>query len=139
MKSVGGRTGWATIAVALLFPALAFALHVTGGAFTSTQADIHVAKGGGKIVNAQINCKLQGGQTLVQIQFQKSIKVKASGSFAYHGQAFYITFGNHRSKMVTASISGKFVTSKQVKGNVNGGPGACHSVRFAAAYNPSAH
>lgn len=139
MKRVAGRAGGAAVAVALVFPALAFGLHVTGGAFTSTQADVHVAKGGGKIVNAQINCKLRGGLTLQEIEFQQPIKIKRSGSYSYHGQAFYATFGNHRSKMVTASISGRFVTSKQVKGQVTGGPGACRSVRFAAIYNPTAH
>ena len=139
MKPVVGRSGWAVLAVALVCPAAAFGLRATGGAFTSTQADIHVANGGAKIVNAQVNCKLQGGQTLVGIEFQQPIKIKPSGLFAYSGQAFYANFGNHRSKMVTASISGKFVSSRQVNGKVKGGPGACRSVRFAAAYNPSAH
>ena len=139
MRRVVGSAGWAAIAVSLLFPAVALGLHVTGGVFTSTQADVHVAKGGGKIVNAQVNCKLQGGQTLVQIEFQRPIKIDLSGSFGYRGQAFYITFANHRSKMVTASMSGKFVNSKRVQGQVAGGPGSCRSVRFAATYNPSAH
>lgn len=139
MKLVVGRAGCVATAVVLVFPAIAFGLRPTAGAFTSTQADIHVAKGGGKIVNAQVNCKLQGGQTLVGIEFQRPIAIKPSGSFGYHGQAFYTTFGNHRSKMVTASMSGRFVTSKQVKGQVKGGPGACRSVHFAATYNPKAH
>ena len=140
MKWMGTRVGGAAIAAALVFPALAFGMHVRAGVFTSTKADMTVAKGGGKITVAQINCKQVGnGQTLQEIQFSaQPIKINRSGHYAYHGQAFYDSFGQHKPKTVTASITGRFVTSKQVTGLVKGGPGACRSVRFSATYNPSA-
>lgn len=140
MRWVAGRVGGAAIAAGLVFPALAFGMHVTSGVFTSWKADISVAKGGSRITVAQINCKQVGhGQTLQEIQFSaQPIKITRSGSYAYRGQAFYDTFGHHTAKVVTASISGRFVTSKRVTGKVTGGPGACRSVRFFASYNPRA-
>ena len=137
-RTIGGTVG-ATAATALAFPTVALALSPVGGTFTSTQADIHVAKGSARVVNAQINCKLRRGVTIEEIEFQQPIKVQRSGSFAFRGTAFYISAANHRSKMTTASISGRFTTSKSVQGSVKGGPGACRSVRFAATYNPQAH
>lgn len=139
MGSVGVRAGWATIAVALAAPALALAAHPVGGTFTSTQADVHVAKGGGRIANAIINCELRGGVTIESIQFQQPIKVKRSGTYTYRGSAFYDKAPSHRSRLTTASISGKFTSSKQIRGKVKGGPGACRSVSFSATYNPQAH
>ena len=139
MSSSAGRAGGVAIAMALLSPAFALALPAAGGTFTSTQADIHVAKGGGRIVNAQINCRLRAGVTLESIEFQQPIQIKVSGSFAYRGQAFYVKSSSHRSTPATAAISGRFATARRVSGTVKGGPGACHSVKFAATYNPRAH
>jgi hypothetical protein len=104
-----GTAALATVLV-LLAPAIALAAHARGGTFTSTQADVHVAKSGGQIVNADINCKLRGGVTIEAISFNAPVTVQRSGSFTYRGTAFYSTAGSHRPRMTTASLNGKFVT-----------------------------
>lgn len=125
----------------LALSALALAAHPRAGTFTSAKADIHVASGGTRITGADINCKLRGGVTIEAIDFNSPIAIVRSGAFSYSGAASYVTFtGNgYRSRMTTASVSGRFTSSKHATGKVAAGPSACKSVRFAASYNPRAH
>ena len=135
------RAAGATIAVMVLLPAFASGSRARGGTFTSIHADVHVARGGATIKNADINCKLQHGVGTAAIDFNAPIAITKSGAFTYQGTAIYLSFtgSGYKSRMTTASLSGTFVGSKRVKGTVKGGPGACSSVKFAATYNPRAH
>lgn len=136
-------TGLAAISALLAVSGTALAAHPRpAGVYTSTKADLHVSKDGNKVLDAEINCKQIGqGQTLQAIHFSRPIEVTVAGRFSYHGQAEYTYFtrGGVKARMTTASLRGTFVSPKQVRGTVKRGPKACGFVRFAAAYNPSAH
>jgi hypothetical protein len=137
-----GNCGLAAVGVALAVPAIALAAHARAGTFTSMWADIHVANGGGKIVNADINCRFKTGVGATEsIDFNAPIVIKRSGSFTHSGQAEYLHFtgSGYKARMTTASLKGRFVTRTRVRGTVEGGPGACGSVHFSATYNPHAH
>ena len=137
-----GRAGLVATTVLLALPVLALAALPRGGTFTSMWADIHVAKGGGRILNADINCKFQSGVGATEsIDFNTPIKIKRSGSFTFSGAATYLHFtgSGYKAHSTTASVRGKFVTRNHVKGMVTGGPGVCQLVSFTATYNPHAH
>ncbi len=75
-----GKPGLAAICLTLAVPAIAWAAHARGGTFTSTAADIHVAKGGAKIVNADSNCRFQSGVGSTEaIDFNTPIAINRSG------------------------------------------------------------
>jgi hypothetical protein len=136
--------GCAPVGVALvLLAATALAAHPKpGGVYTSTKADVHVSKSGAAVNNAEINCRqAKGGLTLQSMNFGTPVKISRSGSFRYRGQAQFVEFtgSGYKSRMVTATLRGTFVTSKQLKGTIKGGPKACSFARYAATYNPSAH
>jgi hypothetical protein len=142
VTSMLGKPGLAVLGVALAIPATALAAHPRAGTFTSTRADVHVGKGGKKIVNADINCRFQSGVGATQtIDFNARIAIKRSGSFTYSGHAEYLHFtgSGYKARMTTASVKGRFVSRTRVQGKVKGGPGACGAVSFSATYNPRAH
>src|SRR6476469_9559995 len=127
MNSTLRKTGVAVVCAVLALPAIALGAHARSGAYTSAQADVHVAKGARKVKNADINCKLRNGVTTQSVDFNALIRIKASGAFTYHGTATYLTSTGtgYKSRQTTATLSGKFVTSRRVTGTVKGGPGAC--------------
>lgn len=137
------RTAGFGVLALLAVPAVALAALPRGGTFTSTKADIHVAKGGARIRDAEINCKQRnGGLTLQSVEFGTTpIRVEPSGAFAYHGTVVYgyFTGSGYKSRLTTASLKGRFDSSTRVHGSVTGGPRACASVSFTATYNPRAH
>lgn len=142
MSSTFGRRVVTALGVALAIPAIALAAHPRGGTFTSVEADVHVAKGGQRMLNADVNCRFRSGVGSTEaIDFNAPIAVRRSGSFAYSGAAQYLHFTGtgYKTRMTTASLKGRFVSRTRVKGTVQGGPGACGEVSFSATYNPHAH